>query len=82
MFWIMYRKKNYIFQYYTIKPIFYGSIISKILKLKKFFIFSGLGNFIGNDKGTLNLIINKILKLFLPSKNHFFFFRIKMIFIN
>ena len=78
MFWIMYRKKNYIFQYYTIKPIFYGSIISKILKIRKnFFIFSGLGNFIGHDKGTLSLIINKILKLFLPSKNHFFLFQNK-----
>ncbi len=78
MFWIMYRKKNYIFQYYTIKPIFYGSIISKILKIRKnFFIFSGLGNFIGQDKGTLSLIINKILKLFLPSKNHFFLFQNK-----
>ena len=55
MFWIMFRKQNCIFQYYTIKPIVYGAIISKILGIRKnFFIFSGLGNFVGNDRDFRN----------------------------
>ena len=78
MFWIMFRKQNCIFQYYTIKPIVYGAIISKIFRIRKnFFIFSGLGNFVGNDKKILGIIINKVLKFFLPSTDHFFLFQNK-----
>lgn len=78
MFWIILKKRNYIFQYYTIKPILYGAIISKILGIKKnFFIFSGLGHYVCNNKVFLGKVITKILKYFLLSKKYFFLFQNK-----
>ena len=79
MFFIMLKNKDKIFQYYTIKPIFYGSILSKIFFIKKnLFIFSGLGNTILGDKNNLfKKILFNIFKITLSSNHHKFIFQNK-----
>tara|TARA_B110000027_G_C16119487_1_gene302017 strand:- start:2640 stop:3746 length:1107 start_codon:yes stop_codon:yes gene_type:complete len=79
MFFIILKNKDKIFHYFTIKPILYGSIISKILCINKnLFIFSGLGNILLNPVNSFykNFIIF-LLKISLNSKKHKFIFQNK-----
>jgi len=79
MLFIIIKNQDQIFHYYTIKPILYGSILSKIFFVKKnLFIFSGLGNIIlGKKNFFIKKILFYILKITLSSSDHKFIFQNK-----
>ncbi|MDA9742699.1 glycosyltransferase family 4 protein [Pelagibacteraceae bacterium] len=76
------RIKPDIIHLITLKPIIYGSIISRLLKIKGIVIsFTGLGYFFINDRNKKfffsNYLLNKLLKIGLRNNNIFIIYQNK-----
>lgn len=70
MFVLYYRTKPDMVYHVTMKPVIYGSIISRTLNIKTLNAISGLGyNFTEGRKGFAQFVMTKLMQLGFNSKN-------------